>query len=67
MVEAADLRNRYDFDVHLEQLDVGDYVIDGGIIVERKTYANSTTSLVGGRLMEFVPAIDQTLQTMTRR
>ena len=30
------IRKSDDFAIHLEQLEVGDYVIDGGIIVERK-------------------------------
>ena len=37
-----------DFAIHLEQLEVGDYVVDGRIIVERKTYADFATSLVDG-------------------
>ena len=43
-------RRSSDFDIRLEQLAIGDYFVDGGIIVERKTYADFATSLVDGRL-----------------
>jgi len=39
-----------DFDVHMERLPSGDYEIDGGVIVERKTYADFAASLADGRL-----------------
>jgi len=39
-----------DFDVRMERLTVGDYCIDRGIVVERKTYADFAVSLVDGRL-----------------
>lgn len=39
-----------DFDVRMEHLTVGDYCLDRGIIVERKTHADFAVSLVDGRL-----------------
>jgi DNA excision repair protein ERCC-4 len=45
------------FDICLEQLAVGDYLIDGGVIVERKTYADFATSLVDGRLFPQAAAL----------
>jgi DNA excision repair protein ERCC-4 len=39
-----------DFDVQMVHLPIGDYFIDGGVIVERKTYADFATSLTDGRL-----------------
>jgi DNA excision repair protein ERCC-4 len=39
-----------DFDVRMEHLTVGDYCLDGGIVVERKTHADFAVSLVDGRL-----------------
>jgi len=44
------VRQCADFDVRMEHLTVGDYIIDGGITIERKTYADFATSLVDGRL-----------------
>ena len=38
------------FDIRLEQLSIGDYFVDGGVILERKTYADFAMSLVDGRL-----------------
>lgn len=38
------------FDVRVERLAIGDYFIEGGVVVERKTYADFATSLVDGRL-----------------
>ena len=35
-----------DFDVRLERLAVGDYVVGAGVLVERKTYADFAMSLV---------------------
>ena len=46
-----------EFDVHLEQLAIGDYFVDGGVLVERKTYADFATSLVDGRLFPQVAAL----------
>jgi ERCC4-type nuclease len=46
-----------DFDIHLEHLAVGDYCIDGGVIVERKTYSDFATSLVDGRLFPQAAAL----------
>jgi ERCC4-type nuclease len=39
-----------DFDVRVEHLTVGDYCLDCGIVVERKTHADFAVSLVDGRL-----------------
>jgi len=44
------LRQCAEFDVRMEHLTVGDYDIDGGVTVERKTYADFATSLIDGRL-----------------
>ena len=38
------------FDVQMVRLDVGDYLIAGGVLVERKTYTDLAISLVDGRL-----------------
>ena len=46
-----------DFDIHMERLAVGDYLIDGGIIVERKTHVDFATSLVDGRLFPQAAAL----------
>lgn len=46
-----------DFDVQMERLAVGDYHIDGGIVVERKTYADFATSLADGRLFPQAAAL----------
>jgi ERCC4-type nuclease len=46
-----------DFDVHLERLVVGDYFVDGGALVERKTYLDFATSLVDGRLFPQAAAL----------
>jgi ERCC4-type nuclease len=48
LVELA--RQCDDFTVHIEHLAVGDYWIDRGIVVERKTYADFALSLADGRL-----------------
>ena len=37
--------------------EAGDYLIDGGVIVERKTYADFATSLVDGRLFPQAAAL----------
>ena len=39
-----------DFDVRIEHLAVGDYWLDRGIVVERKSYADFALSLADGRL-----------------
>jgi DNA excision repair protein ERCC-4 len=39
-----------DFTVHIEHLAVGDYWIDRGVVVERKSYADFALSLADGRL-----------------
>jgi Fanconi anemia group M protein len=46
-----------EFDVHLEHLAVGDYFVDGGVLVERKTYADFATSLVDARLFPQAAAL----------
>jgi Fanconi anemia group M protein len=46
-----------DFDIDMERLDAGDYVIDGGIVVERKTHVDFATSLVDGRLFPQAAAL----------
>src|SRR6266849_59133 len=43
-------RQCHDFDVRIEHLTVGDYCLDRGIVVERKTYADFAISLADGRL-----------------
>jgi ERCC4-type nuclease len=48
LVELA--RQCEDFTVHVEHLAVGDYWIDRGIVVERKSYADFALSLADGRL-----------------
>jgi ERCC4-type nuclease len=48
LVELA--RRSDDFTVHIEHLAVGDYWIDRGIAVERKSYADFALSLADGRL-----------------
>ncbi len=46
-----------DFDIRLEHLAVGDYLVDGGVLVERKTYTDFATSLVDGRLFPQAAAL----------
>jgi Fanconi anemia group M protein len=46
-----------DFDIHMERLVVGDYLIDDGIVVERKTHVDFATSLVDGRLFPQAAAL----------
>ena len=46
-----------DFDVQIEQLAAGDYFIEGGVVVERKTYADFAVSLVDGRLFPQAAAL----------
>jgi ERCC4-type nuclease len=48
LVEIA--RRSDDFTVHIEHLAVGDYWIDRGIVVERKSFADFALSLADGRL-----------------
>lgn len=51
------VRQCADFEVRIEQLAVGDYVINGGITVERKTYADFAISLADGRLFTQAAAL----------
>jgi Fanconi anemia group M protein len=46
-----------DFDVRMERLDVGDYCVDSGVVIERKTYADFATSLADGRLFPQAAAL----------
>jgi len=46
-----------DFDIQMERLAIGDYCIDGGIVVERKTCADFATSLADGRLFPQAAAL----------
>lgn len=46
-----------DFDVRVERLTIGDYWIDDGAVIERKTYADFATSLVDGRLFPQAAAL----------
>lgn len=46
-----------DFEICMERLAVGDYLIDGGIVIERKTYADFATSLIDGRLFPQAAAL----------
>jgi DNA excision repair protein ERCC-4 len=46
-----------DFDIRMERLAIGDYLIDGSIVIERKTYADFATSLVDGRLFPQAAAL----------
>ena len=48
-----------DFDVQLEHLAIGDYIIDGGVVIERKTYADFATSLADGRLFPQAAALSR--------
>jgi DNA excision repair protein ERCC-4 len=48
-----------DFDVQMVQLPIGDYFIDSGVVVERKTYADFAISLVDGRLFPQAAALAQ--------
>ncbi len=45
------------FDVQMDRLPSGDYEIDAGIIVERKTYADFAASLADGRLFPQAAAL----------
>lgn len=46
-----------DFDVHVERLAAGDYLIDDSVLVERKTYADFAISLADGRLFPQAAAL----------
>ena len=46
-----------DFDVRMDRLDVGDYCIDDGVVIERKTYADLAMSLTDGRLFKQAAAL----------
>lgn len=46
-----------DFNVRIERLTIGDYWIDDGAVIERKTYADFATSLVDGRLFPQAAAL----------
>jgi ERCC4-type nuclease len=46
-----------DFEVRVDRLDVGDYCIDGGVVIERKTYADLAMSLTDGRLFQQAAAL----------
>ena len=50
-------RNCGDFDVQMDRLDVGDYCIADGVVVERKTYGDFAMSLVDGRLFRQAAAL----------
>ena len=45
------------FDVQMVHLPIGDYFINGGVVVERKTYADFATSLVDGRVFPQAAAL----------
>ena len=45
------------FDVRLERLAVGDYLVGAGVLVERKTYGDFAMSLVDGRLFPQAAAL----------
>ena len=49
------------FDVRMVRLPIGDYLIDGGVLVERKTYADFATSLADGRLFLQAAALEPEL------
>jgi DNA excision repair protein ERCC-4 len=38
------------FDVEMTRLEAGDYLVEGGVLVERKTYADFAASVADGRL-----------------
>jgi hypothetical protein len=48
-----------EFDVQVVHLPIGDYFIDSGVVVERKTYADFAISLVDGRLFSQAAALAQ--------
>ena len=51
------VRTCIDFDVRMERLDIGDYCIDGRVVIERKTYADFAMSLTDGRLFPQAAAL----------
>ncbi len=51
------VRKSIDFDVRMEHLKIGDYLIDGGVVIERKTYADFAMSLADGRLFPQAAAL----------
>lgn len=53
------LRQCADFEVRVEHLTVGDYVVDGGVTIERKTYGDFAVSLADGRLFTQAAALAQ--------
>jgi len=56
--ELLDLARRCgEFDVQMARLAVGDYFIEDGVVVERKTYADFATSLTDGRLFPQAAAL----------
>src|SRR6266849_5617456 len=46
-----------DFDVRMDRLDVGDYCVDGSVVIERKTYVDFAMSLADGRLFPQAAAL----------
>ena len=46
-----------DVDVRMDRLDVGDYCIDGRVVIERKTYADFAMSLADGQLFPHAAAL----------
>ena len=46
-----------DFDIEMERLAIGDYYVDDGVVIERKTYADFATSLADGRLFPQAAAL----------
>jgi ERCC4-type nuclease len=48
-----------EFEVRMDHLDVGDYCVDRGVIVERKTYADFAMSLTDGRLFPQAAALSR--------
>jgi ERCC4-type nuclease len=49
-----------DFDIRMDRLAIGDYLIEGGLVIERKTYADFATSLADGRLFLQAAALART-------
>jgi ERCC4-type nuclease len=47
-----ELSNRGDFDVQIKRLVVGDYVVGGSLLVERKTVLDFALSVLDGRLFK---------------
>ncbi len=46
-----------DFDVQMVRLPIGDYLIESGVVVERKTYGDFARSLVDGRFFPQAAAL----------